>query len=57
MNARIAQTVLLLSALLIGVLNDTFNGLSLLALGFVFLTGYITYKSQPANATAAAAHS
>lgn len=57
MNARIAQTVLLLSALLIGVLNDTFNGLSLLALGFVFLTGYIAYKSQPATTAAAAAHS
>lgn len=53
MNARIAQTALLLSALLIGVLNDTFNGLSLLALGFVFLTGYIAYKSQQANEAAA----
>lgn len=57
MNARIAQTALLLAALLIGVLNDKFNGLSLLALGFVFLTGYIAYRSQPAATEAAPAHS
>lgn len=49
MNARILQTVLLTAALLIAVLNPVFNGLSLLALGAVYLTGMIAYRSRTSH--------
>lgn len=46
MNLRLAQTALLLTAMLIGLLNDSFNGLSLLALICVALTAHIAYRSR-----------
>lgn len=55
MNARISQIVLLTAAALIGLLNPAYNGLTLLALGLVAITGYLGYRARTEVAEAEAA--
>lgn len=57
MNAlKITQIALLASALLIGLLNPVYNGLTILALLFAAAAGYIGYRYRgiPAAAETAA---
>ena len=42
-KTKLTQTMLLLAALTIGLLNQQFNGLSLLALGMVAAAGWLTW--------------
>ena len=44
MSIRIFQTSLLAAALTIGLLNPSFNGLSLLALAMIAAAGYIPHR-------------
>lgn len=59
MSIRILQSALLVAALIVGVFNPTFNGLSLLALALIGLAAYIPHRlaSRPVWQDDAAAES
>ena len=50
-KTKLTQTMLLLAALAIGLLNQQFNGLSLLALGMVAAAGWLTFGRRETAAS------